>query len=140
LRLDEVLPARGIHFKKARVTALRPERNIVKTSDGMFHYDYLLIALGTHYAAEKVPGLKEHSYSLWTIDEAQRLGARLRTFTGGSVVVGAAVGSSCEGPAWEFTMQLDHLARERGIRDKVEIHLVTYKPNALQPVGPAGHR
>ncbi len=139
LRLDEVLPARGINFRKARVTALRPEKNTVETSEGELHYDYLLIALGTHYAAEKVPGLKEHSYSLWTIDEAQRLGARLRTFTGGSVVTGAAVGSPCEGPTWEFTMQLDHLARERGIRDKVEMHLVTCKPNALQPVGPAGH-
>lgn len=37
-------------------------------------------------------------------------------------------------------MHMDHVARERGIRDRVEIHLFTTKPNALQPAGPAGHR
>jgi sulfide:quinone oxidoreductase len=140
LRLDKVLPARGINFRKARVTAIRPERNMVETSDGFLGYDYLIIALGTDFAVDKVPGLMEYGYSLWTVDEAQRLGARLKSFTGGSVVTGTALGSPCEGPMWEVTMLMDRWARQRGIRDKVEIHHITPKALALQPVGPAGHR
>lgn len=140
VRLDQALPARGIHFQQARVTAILPERRIVETSEGTISYDYLIIALGTHYAAEKIAGLREHSYSLWTVDEAQRLGNRLKSFTGGSFVTGAAVGSPCEGPTWEATMLMDHVARARGIRDQVEIHLVTPAARALQAAGPAGQR
>ena len=140
LHLDEVLPARGINFWKARVTGIQPERNVVETSNGSLRYDYLIIALGTDFSTNKVPGLMENSYSLWTVDETQRLGARLKSFNGGSVVTGTALGSPCEGPMWEATMQMDRLARQRGIRDKVEIHHITPKERALQPVGPAGHR
>jgi sulfide:quinone oxidoreductase len=139
LRLDELLPARGINVRKTHVTAIRPERNTVETSEGELRYDYLIIALGTHWAAEKVPGM-EHSYSLWTVEEAQRLGARLRSFTSGSFVAGSAVGSPCEEPTWEAVMQMDHLARKRGIRDRVEIHHFTPNALALQPTGPAGQR
>jgi sulfide:quinone oxidoreductase len=140
LRLDEALPARGIKFGKAHVTAIRPERNAVETSKGILSYDYLIIALGTDFAVDKVPGLVENTYSLWTVDETQRLAAKLRTFTGGSVVTGTALGSPCEGPMWEATMLVDRWARQRGIRDRVEIHHVTPRALALQPVGPAGHR
>lgn len=137
--LDKVLPARAINFKKARVTKIRPELNTVETSEGELRYDYLIIALGTHYAAEKIPGLKEYGHSLWTVDGAQRLGARLQSFTSGSFVAGAAVGSPCEGPTWEAIMLMDNLARQRGVRDRIEIHHFTDKERALQPVGPAGH-
>jgi sulfide:quinone oxidoreductase len=140
LPLGEALPARGIGFKRASVTAIRPESNTVETSDGEIGYDYLIIALGTRYADEKVEGLKEHSHSLWTVDGAQRLQEQLKDFDGGSFVTGAAPASPCEGPTWEAVLHMDHLARERGIRDRVEIHLFTTKPVALQPVGPAGHR
>jgi sulfide:quinone oxidoreductase len=140
LRLNEALPARGINFRQARVTALWPERNTVETNGGPLHYDYLIIALGTDLAADKVPGIMENAYSLWTVDDAQRLWAKLRSFTGGSFITGTALGSPCEGPMWEATMLIDRLARQRGIRDKVEIHHFTPKQLALQTVGPAGHR
>lgn len=138
LRLDEVLPVRGINFRRARVTAIRPERNTVETNEGELRYDYLIIAMGTDFAMDKVPGLMENCYSLWTVDDAQRLWSRLRTFAGGAIVTGTALGSPCEGPMWEATMLMDRLARQRGIRDRVEIHHVTPKALALQPVGPAG--
>jgi sulfide:quinone oxidoreductase len=112
----------------------------VETDKGFLRYDYLIIALGTDFAAKKVPGLMENSNSLWTVEEAQRLAARLKSFTGGTVVTGTALGSPCEGPMWEAAMQMDRLARQRGIRDKVEIHHFTPKERALQPVGPAGIR
>ena len=140
LPLAEALGSRDIAFKQATVTAILPETNRVETDEGELPYDYLIVALGTRYVDEKVPGLQEHSASLWTVDAAMRLQERLNDFTGGSFVTGAAPGSPCEGPTWEAVMHLDHHAREQGWRDRVEIHLFTTKPNALQPAGPAGHQ
>ena len=62
LPLDEALRPRGIEFKQARVTAIRPDESRVETTAGDVEYDYLIVALGTHYAAERVPGLEEHRY------------------------------------------------------------------------------
>ena len=140
LPLGEAFRPRGIEFKQATVTAIRPDESRVETTAGDVQYDYLIVALGTHYADEKVPGLKENSYSLWTVEEAERLRERIREFDGGSFVTGAAPGSPCEGPTWEATLHLDHLLRERGIRGKAEIHLLTTKPNLLAPAGPEGVR
>lgn len=140
LPLEEAFRPRGIAFSQARVTAIRPDASRVETTAGDVEYDYLIVALGTHYADENVPGLKEHGYSLWTVDEAERLRERIRDFDGGSFVTGAAPGSPCEGPTWEATLHLDHLLRERGVREKAEIHLLTTKPNLLAPAGPEGVR
>lgn len=140
LPLGEALRPRGIEFTRARVTAIRPDESRVETTAGDVEYDYLIVALGTHYAAERVPGLEEHSYSLWTVEEAERLRARMREFDGGSFVTGAAPGSPCEGPTWEAALHLDHLLRDRGTRKRAEIHLLTTKSNLLAPAGPEGVR
>lgn len=140
LPLKEALTPRGIAFRQARVTAICPDRNVLETSAGDVEYDYLIIAFGARYAAERVPGLEAHSYSLWTVAEAERLRERLRAFDGGSFVTGAAPGSPCEGPTWEATLHLDHQLRQRGMRERAEIHLVTTKPNLLAPAGPEGVR
>lgn len=138
LRLDEVLPAHGIQWQHARVTAIQPETHSIETTVGQHSYDYLVIALGTYYAEERVAGLREFSASLWTIEAAQRLQQRLQTFAGGSFVTGTAPGSPCEGPTWEAAFHMHHLMMERGLRDRTEIHLFTTKPHMLQPTGPMG--
>lgn len=136
----QALGSRGVTFKQARVTAIRPDENRVDTTEGEEQYDYLIVALGTRYADESIPGLKEHSHSLWTIDAATRFRESIRSFDGGSFVTGAAPGSPCEGPTWELALQLDHLLRKKGARDKAQIHLLTTKRAALQPAGPEGVR
>lgn len=46
----------------------------------------------------------------------------------GSIVVGAAAGASCFGPAYEFVMILDADLRKRKIRDRVPMTYVTSEP------------
>jgi sulfide:quinone oxidoreductase len=46
----------------------------------------------------------------------------------GSIVVGAAQGASCFGPAYEFAMILDADLRKRKLRDRVPITFVTSEP------------
>lgn len=46
----------------------------------------------------------------------------------GPVVVGAAPGASCLGPAYEFAFELDHLLRRRRLRHRVPISFVTCEP------------
>jgi sulfide:quinone oxidoreductase len=55
---SECMPKKATHIQ-ARVTAFRPEENIVETDNGTFTYDYLVVALGIQLDWDKVKGLKE---------------------------------------------------------------------------------
>ncbi|WP_027002265.1 NAD(P)/FAD-dependent oxidoreductase [Hugenholtzia roseola] len=56
---SECLPKKATHIK-ARVTAFKPEENTVETDNGIFTYDYLIVALGIQLDWDKVKGLKEN--------------------------------------------------------------------------------
>lgn len=45
----------------------------VKTTHGNYAYDYLMIGLGSEPAYFGVPGVKEHGFSLWSLDDALRI-------------------------------------------------------------------
>ncbi len=44
------------------------------------------------------------------------------------MIIGAAAGASCFGPAYEFAMILDTALRKRKLRDKVPMTFVTPEP------------
>lgn len=57
---DEI---KGIDFEKMKVTSASTE----------FDYDYLVIAAGSEPNYYGIPGMAEHSYSLWSFDDAVRI-------------------------------------------------------------------
>jgi sulfide:quinone oxidoreductase len=94
------------------------------------------MAMGAHFAYEKIPGFNDYGHSMQTIDMALKLREAISSFEGGNFVTGVAPNSPCEGPALEVLFQLDHYLREKGIRDQTEFHYFTAKAVAFAPGGP----
>ena len=46
------------------------EKQVVKTTHGTYAYSYLMVGLGSEPAYFGVPGVKEHGFSLWSLDDA----------------------------------------------------------------------
>lgn len=46
------------------------DKQQVKTTFGAYEYDYLLMGMGSEQAYFGIPGVKEHSFGLWSLDEA----------------------------------------------------------------------
>jgi len=46
------------------------DNNVVKTSDGEYKFDYLMIGIGSEPAFFGVPGVKENGFTLWSLDDA----------------------------------------------------------------------
>ncbi|MDZ3822034.1 MAG: FAD/NAD(P)-binding oxidoreductase [Pseudoxanthomonas sp.] len=110
-----------------------PAGNQVLLRDGSaIGYDFLVIATGPRLAFEEVPGLgpDAHSHSICTTGHAQSAWQDYQRFVQdpGPVVVGAAAGVSCFGPAYEYAMILDTDLRRRRIRDRVPITYITSEP------------
>ena len=91
-----------------------------------------MIATGPKLAFEEVPGLGPDGFtqSVCSQDHSARAFDKYQEFlkNPGPIIVGAAAGASCFGPAYETAMILDADLRKRKLRDKVPMTYVTSEP------------
>lgn len=113
----------GIAFSVDPVEQFLLDQNKVKTKSGrMVDYDILAIATGSRMWMESVPGLKENAEFFYTEETALKMLRRLQEFQGGRVVIAVGVPHKCPMAPLEIIFMLDDYFRERGIRDKVQLH------------------
>jgi sulfide:quinone oxidoreductase len=92
-----------------------------------------VIATGPRLAFDEVPGLGPHgghTESICHVDHAEHAAKTWEQFVKnpGPIVVGAAQGASCFGPAYEFAFIVDADLRKRRVRDRVPMTFVTAEP------------
>lgn len=130
--LGPALEKKGVEFIHAPADRIEPEQNRVMTAKGEVPYDYLIIATGPKLNFGLIPGLGPGGYtqSVCTVDHAEQAWGAYQAFLKdpGPVVVGAAQGASCFGPAYETAFILDTDLRKRRLRKKVPIYFVTPEP------------
>ena len=132
----EAAPALARHeieFIGEAAARVHPDENRVETVAGKsFTYDYLAITTGPRLAFDEIPGLgpDSHTQSVCTTPHAEQAWAQYQKFLDkpGPVVVGAAPGASCFGPAYETAMIIDADLRQRKLRDRVPMTYVTSEP------------
>ncbi|GAC1676448.1 MAG: FAD/NAD(P)-binding oxidoreductase [Steroidobacteraceae bacterium] len=131
--LAEPLEKKGIKWQVGEVKSIDPQNCTLTLSDGQCeHYDYLVVATGPKLAFEEIPGLgpAKFTQSVCTHEHALLAWERYQEFVKnpGPVVIGAAPGASCFGPAYETAMIIDADLRKRKIRDRVPMTYVTSEP------------
>ncbi|MCF6327158.1 MAG: NAD(P)/FAD-dependent oxidoreductase [Devosiaceae bacterium] len=131
--LAPVMKRRGIDFIPTAVEKVEPDNNRLELIDGkIIEYDFLIIATGPELAFDEVEGLgpEGNTHSICHVDHAVEAGKAFDEFCKdpGPLVVGAAQGASCYGPAYEFTFILETELRRRKIRDQVPITYITPEP------------
>jgi sulfide:quinone oxidoreductase len=135
LELAKIVPQHGIELILDAVTAIDPQAKQITLRDRTLDYDYVVIATGPELALDALPGLgPEGGYTQSVCNPHHALLAHeaWERFLQdpGPMVVGAAGGASCFGPAYEFAMLANHALRQKGLRDQVPITFVTSEPYA----------
>jgi sulfide:quinone oxidoreductase len=133
VELEKPLAKKDIRWIPTMVDAIDAPASTLKLADGStLAYDYLVISTGPKLAFEEIPGLgpKGHTQSVCTHGHALQAWDEYQKFVKdpGPIVVGAAQGASCFGPAYESAMILDTDLRRRRIRDRVPMTYVTAEP------------
>jgi len=132
--LPPILAKKGLAFTPVGARRVHPVENRVELNDGTsLAYDYLVIATGPDLAFDEVEGLGPKAgftQSICHVDHAEMAAAAFEALvkSPGPIVVGAAQGASCFGPAYEFAMILDTELRRRKLRDRVPMTFVTPEP------------
>ncbi len=133
VELAPVFAKRGIALRPEGARRLYPQEKRLELNNGeSMTYDYLVIATGPDLAFDEVPGLGPagHTQSVCQLEhalEASEAFERLKAAPG-PIIVGAAAGASCFGPAYEFAFVLDAALRKAKIRDQVPMTFVTPEP------------
>jgi sulfide:quinone oxidoreductase len=113
----------GIEFRVDPVETFELDQNRVKTKSGAtVGYDILVIATGSRAAPEMIPGLAEHAETFYTEATALKMFKRLQSFQGGRVVIAVGVPHKCPMAPLEIAFMLHDYFKDRGIRDKVQLH------------------
>ena len=136
LGLAQLAQRHHLNWVSGKVTALDPtHQRLTVEGQEAIAYDYLLIATGASLAWDWIPGTGPHggyTHSVCTPDHALEARQAWLVFleNPGPIVVGAAPGAGCFGPAYEFALIADQELRRRGLRDQAPITYVTPEPYA----------
>ncbi|MHB1449045.1 MAG: NAD(P)/FAD-dependent oxidoreductase [Bellilinea sp.] len=128
----------GIEVVQGIVVSIDLPNRIVQTDQKHFNFDYLVIALGAELAPETIPGLEESAHTFYTLEGAEKLRQALQDFQGGKLaVVVSALPYKCPGAPHEGAMLIANYFKQRGLHDRVEVHLYTPEPQPMPVAGPA---
>jgi sulfide:quinone oxidoreductase len=135
---ERFIPA-GVDLVQGEIDMVDPGQHVVRLVDGReLGYEYLVIATGTEPRPDQTPGMldgtewRESVHEFYTLDGALALRDRLRTFTGGRLVVHVVeMPIKCPVAPLEFAFLADDFFRKAGIRDRVELVYVTPLPGAF---------
>ena len=125
----------------AEIKLIDHQRKKVDTDKGQYPYDWLVCAMGCHIAPEEIDGMEEAMgegvHDFYTLDGALEFQRALDQMTEGRLVVNIAeLPIKCPVAPIEFAFLADYYFHLKGIRDRIDISLVTpfdgafTKPNA----------
>lgn len=77
--LEPLLKKGLVTLKKEVVRAIHPHQKEVHTDEGIYSYDFLVVALGAEINTSEIPGLDHYAHSIVTLARANRLCNRFIT-------------------------------------------------------------
>ena len=134
----DFIPA-GVEMIVSEIELIEPEHNRVRIAkdNRYLNYDFLIIATGTHPRPDETPGLHDGAWrktihDFYTYEGAITLAKYLRNWQGGRLVVNIMeTPFKCPVAPLEFIFLADWYFHEQGIRDRVDLTLVTPLPGAF---------
>jgi len=123
------IPA-GVNFVLDEISLIDPVKKRVTTKGGSYDYDWLVVATGCGIVPEEVEGMSEGMggdiHNFYSLDGAIALAEKMKYFEKGRVVINIAeLPFKCPVAPLEFAFMSDWFFTTHGVRDHLEIELVT---------------
>ncbi len=133
-KLDFVL--KGIDFVLDEVTNIDPVKKRIKTKKGHYDYDWLVVATGCRIMPGEVEGMMEgwggDIQDFYTPEGAVALYKKWKYFKKGKIVLNIAeMPIKCPVAPLEFIFMADWFFSVNGVRNDIELELVTPLPGAF---------
>jgi NADH dehydrogenase len=138
INLEKIFEHTNVNVVKDRITGIDLDRQLLKSETDTYPYDYLILATGSEPTYFGIPGMKEHSLTLWSMEDALRINKHIRSvFEKASrekdpeerqklltIVVGGGGFTGIE-TVGELVQWADELCRKYGIaRNEVNLYVI----------------
>jgi sulfide:quinone oxidoreductase len=101
-------------------------RTVSLTDGTVLLYDQLVLATGARILPEAIEHFETEAHHFYTAEAALRLRRALDAFTGGKIVIGiASMPYKCPPAPLEVAFLIESELRERGLREKSEVHFAS---------------
>lgn len=122
--------SKGINFVIDEIKKVDPKSQVVETASQSFSYDKIIVCTGVGILPEEVDGMSEGWYKdifdFYTFEGAVKLTEAVKRFKKGRMVLNIAeMPIKCPVAPLEFIFLADWYFHEKGLRDQIEIILVT---------------
>ncbi|MCY1049437.1 NAD(P)/FAD-dependent oxidoreductase [Mammaliicoccus sciuri] len=141
--ITNVIDRNKVNFVKAEVTKINKDAKTVETSNGVFEYDILVVALGFESETFGIEGMKEHALQIENINTSRRIAKHIEDKFANyaaskekdendlAILVGGAGFTGVE-LLGELTERIPELCKKYGIdQSKVKITCVEAAPKML---------
>ncbi|MEB7768627.1 NAD(P)/FAD-dependent oxidoreductase [Mammaliicoccus sciuri] len=138
-----VIDRNKVNFVKAEVTKINKDAKTVETSNGVFEYDILVVALGFESETFGIEGMKEHALQIENINTSRRIAKHIEDKFANyaaskekdendlAILVGGAGFTGVE-LLGELTERIPELCKKYGVdQSKVKITCVEAAPKML---------
>jgi sulfide:quinone oxidoreductase len=124
VRPERSLLDEEVQLDVGRAVRIDEAKSRIEMEDGSFiGYDQLVIATGSRIVPEEIEHFGEEAHHFYTADAALKLRHALDAFTGGRIVIGiAGMPYKCPPAPLEVAFLIESELRERGLREKSEMH------------------
>ncbi|MEB7423555.1 NAD(P)/FAD-dependent oxidoreductase [Mammaliicoccus sciuri] len=141
--ITNVIDRNKVNFVKAEVTKINKDAKKVETSNGVFEYDILVVALGFESETFGIEGMKEHALQIENINTSRRIAKHIEDKFANyaaskekdendlAILVGGAGFTGVE-LLGELTERIPELCKKYGVdQSKVKITCVEAAPKML---------
>lgn len=122
-------PERSLLDRRVQLEIGRAEKidveaqQVTLDGDRVLDYDQLILSTGSRIVPEEIPHFDTEAHHFYGPEPAARLRAALDAFTGGKIVIGiAGMPYKCPPAPLEVAFLIEHELRQRGLREKTEMH------------------
>jgi sulfide:quinone oxidoreductase len=124
VRPERSLLDEEVQLTVGRVVRIDEAKSQIEMDDSSFiGYDQLVIATGSRIVPEEIEHFSEEAHHFYNAEAALELRHALDAFTGGRIVIGiAGMPYKCPPAPLEVAFLIESELRERGLREKSEMH------------------
>ena len=123
-RPERSLLDKRVELVLGEVIVVNEKRQTIELADGRsLPYDQLVLATGSRILPELLDNFATEAHHFYTAEAAQKLRDALNAFKGGRIVVAiAGMPYKCPPAPLEVSFLIEAELRQRGLRDKSEVH------------------
>ncbi|PRX27434.1 NADH dehydrogenase [Orenia metallireducens] len=77
--LAEVFDNTKVNLVQDKVTGIDTDKQQLLSENSIYNYDYLVLAVGSEPTYFNIPGMEEHAFDLWSLEDAKEINGQIRT-------------------------------------------------------------